>query len=129
MLLNMCKALKVASKLCLHTVINLCILVHVTVEPVLSGHHWGLRRWPLTGWPLNAGPIQNYPMACLSLISINIDCLSLISILSVLAVHRPFYISICISTLPTQHTTFIKILNGILTILAEKSVSSDRARP
>ena len=24
-----------------------------------------------------------------------------------LAVHRPFYISICISTLPTQHTTFI----------------------
>ena len=28
-------------------------------------------------------------------------------ILSVLAVHRPFYISICISTLPTQHTTFI----------------------
>ena len=30
--------------------------------------------------------------------------------LSVLAVHRPFYISICISTLPTQHTTFILIL-------------------
>ena len=28
------------------------------------------------------------------------------TILSVLAVHRPFYISICISTLPTQHTTF-----------------------
>ena len=27
--------------------------------------------------------------------------------LYVLAVHRPFYISICISTLPTQHTTFI----------------------
>ena len=25
----------------------------------------------------------------------------------VLAVHRPFYISIFISTLPTQHTTFI----------------------
>ena len=23
------------------------------------------------------------------------------------AVHRPFYISICISTLPTQYTTFI----------------------
>ena len=30
-------------------------------------------------------------------------------ILSVLAVHRPFYILICISTLPTQHTTFILI--------------------
>ena len=29
------------------------------------------------------------------------------TILSVLAVHRPFYISNCISTLPTQHTTFI----------------------
>ena len=29
------------------------------------------------------------------------------AILSVLAVHRPFYISICISTLPTQYTTFI----------------------
>ena len=31
------------------------------------------------------------------------------TILSVLAVHRPFYISICISTLPTQHTTFMYI--------------------
>ena len=31
------------------------------------------------------------------------------SILSVVAVHRPFYISNCISTLPTQHTTFISI--------------------
>ena len=29
------------------------------------------------------------------------------TILSVLAVHRPFYILICISTLPTQHTMFI----------------------
>ena len=28
------------------------------------------------------------------------------TILSVLAVHQPFYISICLSTLPTQHTTF-----------------------
>ena len=28
---------------------------------------------------------------------------------SVLAVHQPFRISICISTLPTQHTTFIYI--------------------
>ena len=26
---------------------------------------------------------------------------------SVSAVHQPFYILICISTLPTQHTTFI----------------------
>ena len=25
-----------------------------------------------------------------------------------LAVHRPFYISICISTSPTQHTAYIK---------------------
>ena len=32
-------------------------------------------------------------------------------ILSVLALHRPFYISICISTLPTQHTTFMTIQN------------------
>ena len=31
------------------------------------------------------------------------------TILSVLAVHRPFYISICISTLPTQQTTFISV--------------------
>ena len=29
------------------------------------------------------------------------------TILSVLAVHRPYYISICISTLPTHHTTSI----------------------
>ena len=29
------------------------------------------------------------------------------TVLSALAVHQPFYISICISTLPTQHTTFI----------------------
>ena len=28
---------------------------------------------------------------------------------TVLAVHRPFYILICISTLPTQHTTFISV--------------------
>ena len=27
-------------------------------------------------------------------------------VVSALVVHRPFYISICISTLPTQHTTF-----------------------
>ena len=29
------------------------------------------------------------------------------TLLSVLAVHRPFHISICISTLPMQYTTFI----------------------
>ena len=29
------------------------------------------------------------------------------TVLSLLAVHRPFYISICISTMPMQHTTFI----------------------
>ena len=28
------------------------------------------------------------------------------TLLSILAVHQPFYISICISTLPAQHTTF-----------------------
>ena len=28
-----------------------------------------------------------------------------------MAVHRPFYLSICISTLPTQDTTFITALN------------------
>ena len=27
------------------------------------------------------------------------------TVLSILAVHQPFYISICISILPTQHTT------------------------
>ena len=37
--------------------------------------------------------------------------LETLTILSVLAVHRPFYISICISTLPTQNTTFISILD------------------
>ena len=30
-------------------------------------------------------------------------------LLSVSAVHQPFYISICIWTLPTQHTTFISL--------------------
>ena len=30
------------------------------------------------------------------------------------AVHRPFYISICISTLPTQHTTFIILISVLL---------------
>ena len=29
------------------------------------------------------------------------------TLLSISAVHQPFYISICISTLPTQHTTFM----------------------
>ena len=39
--------------------VSKCLLhFTVTVEPVLSGHPWGLHRWPLnTGWPLNAGPI------------------------------------------------------------------------
>ena len=35
------------------------------------------------------------------------QCSKRYTLLSVLAVHRPFHISICISTLPTQHTTFI----------------------
>ena len=29
------------------------------------------------------------------------------TVLPVLGIHQPFYISICISTLPTQYTTFI----------------------
>ena len=33
--------------------------------------------------------------------------LETLTILSVLAVHRPFYILICVSTLPTRHTTYI----------------------
>ena len=37
------------------------------------------------------------------------QCSKRLTILSVLAVHRPFYISICISTLPTQHTTYISV--------------------
>ena len=32
----------------------------------------------------------------------------------VLAVYRPFYISICISTLPTQHTSFIKEMDDYI---------------
>ena len=36
------------------------------------------------------------------------------TLLSILAVHQPFYISICISTLPTQHTTFNKRLVWVL---------------
>ena len=36
------------------------------------------------------------------------------NILSVLTVHQPFYISICISTLPTQHTTFILIIQTLI---------------
>ena len=39
----------------------------------------------------------------------NVGVLLIRSSLSVSAVHRPFHISICISTLPTQHTTFISI--------------------
>ena len=38
-------------------------------------------------------------------------------ILSVLVVHRPFYILICISNLPTQHTTFI-VFHQLLLIRA-----------
>ena len=37
----------------------------------------------------------------------NGQCSKRQTVLSVLAVHRPFYISICIFTLPTQHTMFI----------------------
>ena len=36
--------------------------------------------------------------------------IGVLPILSILAVHRPFYISICIATLPTQHTTFILLV-------------------
>ena len=36
-----------------------------------------------------------------------VSVLPIRTLLFVLAVHRPFYISICISILPTQHTTFI----------------------
>ena len=35
--------------------------------------------------------------------------LETLDLLSVLAAHRPFYISICISTLPTQHTTWASV--------------------
>ena len=31
-----------------------------------------------------------------------------------IVVHRPFYISICISTLPTQHTMFISLLVSVI---------------
>ena len=37
------------------------------------------------------------------------QCSKCWTILSVLAVHRPFYISICISTLPMQHTSFMTL--------------------
>ena len=40
---------------------------------------------------------------------------SILYTIRISAVHRPFYISICISTLPTQHTTFTqKNLTGVL---------------
>ena len=42
-----------------------------------------------------------------SLCQISRSFVTVLYILSVLAVHRSFYISICISTLPTQHTKFI----------------------
>ena len=53
------------------------------------------------------------------------------TLLSVSAVHQPFHISICISTLPTQHTTFIYAylalfpfyLKGLLLILASDFTS------
>ena len=38
------------------------------------------------------------------------------TLLSISAVHQPFYISISISTLPTQHTTFICLRWDALTI-------------
>ena len=41
--------------------------------------------------------------------------------LSLLAVHKPFYISICISTLPTQFTPFISLLKF--------KTSSDKGKP
>ena len=42
-------------------------------------------------------------------------------VLFVLAIHQPFYMSICISTLPTQHTMFIykigSVASNVLRIL------------
>ena len=35
-------------------------LVNTTVEPVLSGHTWGMVKWPLIiGWPSNKGCKKN----------------------------------------------------------------------
>ena len=42
-----------------------------------------------------------------TLCQISRSFVTVLYLLSVLAVHQPFYISICISTLPTQHTKFI----------------------
>ena len=39
--------------------------------------------------------------------------------ISVLAVHRPFYISIFISTLPTQYTMFISLFNFVFCLLPQ----------
>ena len=36
------------------------------------------------------------------------SCISAYALLSVLVVHEPFHISICISTLTTQHSTLIQ---------------------
>ena len=49
-----------------------------------------------------------------------------VRLLSVLAVHRPFYVSICISTLPTQNTTFIPIITLFFSI---KIFNSSLIRP
>ena len=51
--------------------------------------------------------VQSYVMVLYGFSLTKCQCSKRWTILSVSAVHRHFYISICISTLPTQHTTFI----------------------
>ena len=83
--------------------------------PILS---YPILFYPILSYPILSYPVLSCPVLFCSILSyLNIKwsvyCQygSTPTILSVLAVHRPFYFSICISTLPTQHTTFIPILS------------------
>ena len=93
--------------------------------PILS---YPILSYPILSYPILFYPILSYPILSYPVLSCPVLFCSILSylnikwsvycqygstptILSVLAVHRPFYFSICISTLPTQHTTFIPILS------------------
>ena len=59
---------------------------------------------------LHYGIIKRLVALPIRIVKSNISSVGLYTLLSVSTVHQPFYISICISTLPTQDTTLISHL-------------------
>ena len=74
----------------IYIIIYIYTYIHTHTHVYIYIYTPRITRW-IDGW-LNTGLVETLELA-----------------FSISAVHQPFNISICISTLPTQHTTFIYI--------------------